>query len=154
MTFSSVLFLATEKTGGLFDLDGTLPVVAIQFLILMFVLNTVLYTPLLDTIAERKTYVSTLTADASNIVEQVNTLSTSYKTELDKIKREAKAEISNSQRLYKEVLEIETQTSKKQIDEFLDKTTENFNSRKNQVVTSLETEIDALSTQITSKILA
>jgi len=154
MTFSSVLFLATEKTGGLFDLDATLPAVALQFLALMFILNSVLYTPLLDIMAERKNYVSTLTSDSSVILEKVNILSTSYKNELEKIKKEAKAEISNSQKLYKEVLEIETQTSKKQIDEFLDKTTENFNIRKNQVITSLEKEVDTLSTQITSKILA
>jgi F-type H+-transporting ATPase subunit b len=154
MTFSSVLFLATEKTGGLFDLDATLPAVALQFLALMFILNSVLYTPLLDIMAERKNYVSTLTSDSSIILEKVNILSTSYKNELEKIKKEAKAEISNSQKLYKEVLEIETQTSKKQIDEFLDKTTENFNIRKNQVIASLEKEVDTLSTQITSKILA
>lgn len=154
MTFSPVLFLATEKTGGLFDLDGTLPVVAIQFLVLMFILNWILYTPILDIVKERKDYVSILTSDSSVILEQVNKLSNSYKTELDKIKKEAQVEIIASQKLYKEVLEIETQTSKKQIDEFLDKTTESFGIRKNQVIASLENEIDTLSSQITSKILA
>jgi len=94
------------------------------------------------------------TSDSSLILEQVNKLSNSYKTELDKIKKEAQVEIIASQKLYKEVLEIETQTSKKQIDEFLDKTTESFSTRKNQVIASLENEIDTLSSQITSKILA
>ena len=42
MTEHFILFLATEKTGGLFDLDGTLPLIAIQFLALMFLLNLIL----------------------------------------------------------------------------------------------------------------
>jgi len=44
-----------EKSGGLFDFDGTLPLIAIQFLVLMFILDKLLYTPILDKIFERKT---------------------------------------------------------------------------------------------------
>ena len=33
----------TTGAGGLFDFGATLPLVAIQFLILMFILNTILY---------------------------------------------------------------------------------------------------------------
>ena len=35
MSKSSILFLALEKPGGPSDFDGTLPVIAMQFLILM-----------------------------------------------------------------------------------------------------------------------
>jgi len=37
--------------GGLFDIDATLPLVAIQFLLLMVILNILLYSPLLSIIA-------------------------------------------------------------------------------------------------------
>lgn len=54
---NSIYFLLVsieEKSGGLFDFDGTLPLIAIQFLILMVVLDKLLYTPILDKIFERK----------------------------------------------------------------------------------------------------
>ena len=35
--------LAAEEKGGLFDFGATLPLVAIEFLLLMFVLNLILY---------------------------------------------------------------------------------------------------------------
>ena len=37
--------LAAEEKGGLFDFGATLPLVAIEFLLLMFVLNLILYNP-------------------------------------------------------------------------------------------------------------
>jgi F-type H+-transporting ATPase subunit b len=55
-------------TGGLFDFDATLPFLAIQFLILMFILNNILYNPLLNTINKRNDYISsTLTKGADSI---------------------------------------------------------------------------------------
>ena len=42
------ILLAQEGgPGGLFDIGATLPLVAIQFLLLMFILNSVLYNPLI-----------------------------------------------------------------------------------------------------------
>jgi len=38
---------AIEGPGGLFDINATLPLVAIQFVLLTIVLNTLLYNPLL-----------------------------------------------------------------------------------------------------------
>ena len=60
----------TTGAGGLFDFGATLPLVAIQFLILMFVLNTILYNPLLTVMNERNEYVvSNLTKSAKLIAE-------------------------------------------------------------------------------------
>ena len=47
---------STMGAGGLFDFNATLPFLAIQFLILMFVLNTILYNPLLSVINDRNEY--------------------------------------------------------------------------------------------------
>ena len=41
------LTLSSEEKGGLFDFGITLPLVAIQFLALMFILNIILYNPLI-----------------------------------------------------------------------------------------------------------
>jgi F-type H+-transporting ATPase subunit b len=154
MIDNNFFLIATEKTGGLFDLDGTLPLVAIQFLVLMVVLNLILYTPILSAINDRNHYITENLAKASQLLAQANHLTTQYENELAKARKEAQIEISTSQKFYKEILEIESRTSQKYIDEFLGKITTNFNIKKQKLLTSLETEIDSISNQIISKILA
>lgn len=149
-----LIFLATEKTGGLFDLDGTLPLMAIQFLALMFTLNFILYTPLLNSINDRNQYISKNLASASSILSQSNLLIKQYEHELGKARKEAQLEISTLQKLHKSILETEARSSQKTIDAFLLKITTSFNSKKDKVLVSLESEIDSLSSQIISKILA
>jgi F-type H+-transporting ATPase subunit b len=154
MTETSILFLATERPGGLFDFDGTLPLVAIQFLALMFLLNVILYTPLLNVINDRNQYISKNLANASSILSQSNQLIKQYETELGKARKEAQLEISTLQKLHKSILETEARASQKIIDEFLVKITNSFKVKKDKVLVSLESEIDSLSSQIISKILA
>jgi F-type H+-transporting ATPase subunit b len=45
----SILISSSEVSGpgGLFDIDATLPLVAIQFILLTVILNVILYSPLL-----------------------------------------------------------------------------------------------------------
>ncbi len=54
----SILISSSEISGpgGLFDINATLPLVAIQFVLLTIVLNIILYNPLLTIIEERKEY--------------------------------------------------------------------------------------------------
>lgn len=50
--------ISEEKAGGLFDFDGTLPFIAIQFVILMVILKFILYSPVLTVLEKRKSFVS------------------------------------------------------------------------------------------------
>jgi len=49
----SILISSSEVSGpgGLFDINATLPLVAIQFVLLMLILNAILYNPLLSIIS-------------------------------------------------------------------------------------------------------
>ena len=60
--------------GGLFDMNATLPLVAIQFILLMVVLNVILYSPLLTIIEERKEYILSHLAEASEKLAQAKEL--------------------------------------------------------------------------------
>jgi ATP synthase B/B' CF(0). len=52
-----VLSSEIDGPGGLFDFDATLPLVAIQFIVLMVVLNIIFFNPLLITIRERNEFI-------------------------------------------------------------------------------------------------
>src|SRR6476469_3181741 len=147
MADTSLIFIATEKTGGLFDLDGTLPLMAIQFLALMFLLNLILYTPLLNVIHDRNQYLTKNLASASTILSQSKQLIQQYEKELAKARKEAQIEISTLQKLHKTILETETKLSQKLIDKFLTQFTTSLKIKKEKVLLGLEREIDSLSSQ-------
>ena len=62
--------------GGLFDIGATLPLVAIQFLILMFLLNTFLYSPLTTHVNDRNAYILENLSRAGDLLLQANQLTT------------------------------------------------------------------------------
>lgn len=148
------LYLATEKTGGLFDLDGTLPLMAFQFVILMFLLNLIMYTPLLNLISERNEYVNENLSKSNTLLAQSTEIMTQYDIELTKARKEAQVEISTLQQQYKTILDTELRSSQQIIDEFLIRVLNSFQIKKEKVLGSLENEIDSLSAQIIAKILA
>ena len=72
----SILISSSEVSGpgGLFDINATLPLVAIQFVLLAVILNILLYSPLLTVIEERKEYILTNLGKASEILAEANKL--------------------------------------------------------------------------------
>ena len=114
----STLILSSEVIGpgGLFDFNATLPLVAIQFLLLMVILNAIFYTPLSTAITERNDFILNNLAKASEVLAKANELTAQYEQELASIRKEALLENTNSQKIQKEILEIELNTSQKYID--------------------------------------
>lgn len=151
--YNSILLLSTEKTGGLFDFDGTLPVIALQFLIFMFVLNFILYTPLLDTIDERNLYISKSLAEATRILTKSNELNIKYEKKTAKARKAVSLDLLTYQNLYKDILEEKMRASEIFIDKFLTETTKNFEDNKETILKSFDAEIDSLSNQILKKIM-
>nr|YP_011007567.1 ATP synthase CF0, subunit B' [Syringoderma abyssicola]WAM64996.1 ATP synthase CF0, subunit B' [Syringoderma abyssicola] len=151
--YNSILFLGTEKTGGLFDFDGTLPIIALQFVIFMFILNFILYTPLLDTIDERNIYIKQSLDEASNILAESKQLNAKYEIKASKARKVAKSDLMIYQKLYKEVLDEKMKSSQKFIDEFLIETTKNFEKNKENILVSFDNEIDLLSSEIMAKLI-
>ena len=95
----SILISNSEVSGpgGLFDINATLPLVAIQFVLLMVILNVLLYSPLLTVITERNEFILTNLAKASDMLAQANEMTAQYEEELSKVRKETQAEIANSQ---------------------------------------------------------
>nr|YP_011005664.1 ATP synthase CF0, subunit B' [Cutleria multifida]WAM62668.1 ATP synthase CF0, subunit B' [Cutleria multifida] len=151
--YNSILIIGTEKTGGLFDFDGTLPTIALQFILFMFLLNFILYNPLLDTIEERNVYIKKSLDEATSILTKSNQLNLKYEKKASKARKAAKLDLLTYQKLYKEILDEKMKSSQLFIDKFLIETTTNFESNKDEILNSFDNEIDSLSSQIMTKIL-
>jgi F-type H+-transporting ATPase subunit b len=138
--------------GGLFDIDATLPLVAIQFILLMVILNIILYSPLLTIIEERKEYILTNLGKASELLSEANKLTAQYEEELNSVRKEAQLEITNSQKIHKEILEIELNISQKYIDNLLDTITKDLLNKKNVALNSLDEIVQSLCVDIETRL--
>ena len=138
--------------GGLFDFDATLPLVAIQFVLLMLVLNILLYSPLLAAIAERNDFILNNLAKASETLAKANELTAQYEQELTGVRKEAQLEITNSQKIHKEILEIELNISQKYIDNLLNTITRDLLNKKDIALSSLDNIVQSLCIEIETKL--
>ena len=150
----SVLISSSEVSGpgGLFDIDATLLLVAIQFVVLTIILNIVLYSPLLTIIEERKEYILINLSKASEILLEANKLTEQYEQELTSVRKEAQLEITNSQKIHKEILEIELNISQKYIDNLLDTITKDLLAKRDTALNSLDEIVQSLCVNIETRL--
>jgi F-type H+-transporting ATPase subunit b len=150
----SILVSSSEVSGpgGLFDFNATLPLVAIQFVLLTIILNIILYNPLLTIIEERREYILTNLGKASEILAEANKLTLQYEQELADVRKEAQLEITNSQKIHKEILEIELNISQKYIDNLLDTIQKDLLAKKNLALNSLDKIVQSLCKDIEARL--
>jgi F-type H+-transporting ATPase subunit b len=150
----SILISSSEVSGpgGLFDFNLTLHLVAIQFVLLIVLLNIILYNPLLTIIEERKEYILTNLGKASELLAEANKLTKQYEQELANVRKEAQLEITNSQKIHKEILEIELNISQKYIDNLLDTIQKDLLAKKNMALNSLDEIVQSLCVDIETRL--
>ena len=142
----STLILSSEISGpgGLFDINATLPLVAIQFVILMLVLNIILYGPLLSIIEVRNNNILYELGKAAEFVDEANILTAQYDEKIAKVRKEAQLEITNAQKIHKEILDLEINNSQKYLDTLLDTITTDFENKKTSALNNLEDSVQSL----------
>ena len=151
---SWTLLLAVEESGGLFDINATLPLMAIQFLILAVVLNKVFYKPLGDAIDERDGYVSSNIVSAKEQLAKAQKIAEQYEQELADSRRQAQSIIADAQAAAEEVAsqqikqaQQEAQAQKEQIQKEID-------AQKSSAFETLENQVDSLAQQMLDKLLS
>ncbi len=105
---SLLLFGASE--GGLFDFDATLPLMAIQVVLLTFILNALFFKPVGKVVEEREDYVSASQLEAKKKLAEVEKLEIDLKNQLKQARQAAQKVIAeaeeDSEKLYREALAL------------------------------------------------
>ena len=150
----SILISNSEVSGpgGLFDFNATLPLVAIQFVLLMLILNIILYNPLLTIIEERKEYILNNLAQASEILTQANELTSYYEQELSKVRKEGQLLVTEGQKIHKELLDTELDASQVYLDKLLDANIEDLTNKQKIALSNLDKLVESLRYEITKKL--
>ena len=127
MINQNFILLAEEPTGGLFDFGATLPFIVIQFLLLMFILNLILYRPLIKLVNQRNEYVLDNLNKASEKLVEANELVVNYEAKLQSIKVQTQQEIEKKQKKKKEIFAISLDIIQKYLNVLSNKFTDSLN---------------------------
>jgi len=149
---SLLLFGASE--GGLFDFDATLPLMAMQVVLLTFILNALFFKPVGRVVEEREDYVNTTRADAKKKLVEVEKLESDLKNQLKEARQAAQKVISeaeeDSDKLYRDALALATseanasrENARKEID-----------SQRDAALNQLKSDSDKLGDLIVERLLA
>jgi F-type H+-transporting ATPase subunit b len=151
-----ITLLAVEevaKEGGLFDLDATLPLMAIQFLVLALILNATLYKPLGKAIDGRNEYVRNNQLEAQERLSKAEKLAEQYEQELASARRQAQAIIAQAQAEAQKTAAQKIAAAQQEAQAQREKAAGEIEQQKQQALASLEAQVDALSRQILEKLL-
>lgn len=137
----------------MFDFDGTLPLMAIQFLMLVAVLNAVFFKPLTQVMDERDGFVRVNNTEARERLAQARRLAEQYEQELASTQKQSQGVITQAQAEAQKIAQAEIAEARKQVQAEVTKAQAELESQKQSAFSSLERQVDTLSQQILEKLL-
>jgi len=143
----------TEGAGGLFDFNATLPLMAIQFILLTVVLTFVFYKPVSKVIDERESYINGNLTTASEKLIKADELYKEYDEQLKTARVNAQAIIAQSEKEAKDVVADEINQARQDATKLIDQTNKELEAQKSLALQQLETQVDELSQLIKEKLL-
>jgi len=147
------LYLAAEeKTGGLFDFDGTVLVIGLQTVILSAVLKSILFNPLLEAIEERTKYVNSNLIKASEILKEAETILVEYETGVALARYQTENEIIEFKKLFVELFNFELEFNQYVLDNLVNKYTNDLYIEKERTISVLLDDLTSLSNLIYQKL--
>jgi len=149
---SLLLFGATE--GGLFDFDATLPLMAVQVVLLTFILNALFFKPVGRVVEERENYVTSSRAEAKKKLTEVEQLEADLKNQLQVARQAAQKVINDaeedSDKLYREALALATSEANTAREEARNE----IDSQRDSALNQLKADADKLGELIVERLLA
>jgi len=143
----------TEGAGGLFDFNATLPLMAIQFILLTVVLTFVFYKPVSKVIDEREAYINGNLTKASEKLIKADELYSEYDEQLKAARVNAQAIIGKSEKEAKDAVALEINQARQDAAKLIEKTNKELETQKDLALQQLETQVDELSQLIKEKLL-
>lgn len=153
-TIASLVLLATEgKEGGLFDFDLTLPLMAVQFLLLMVVLDKIFFTPIGDAIDDRADYLRQQLAQARENADKSEQTATDFDASLRDARRAAAEKVAKAQAEAQAVATEKANQAQQEVQAERDRAAREIEAQKAAALESLEQQVGSLSQQILEKLL-
>lgn len=153
--FSTVLIAAeaAEHKGGLFDINATLPIMAVQFVVFVALLNVIFFKPLTKAIDDRDDYVREQIVGAKERLEKAELVVQQYEQELAAARKatqsilttaQAEANKIRNERIAAAIAEAQAKVASAKAE---------IEKQKQDATASLDAEVESLSRQVLEKLL-
>ena len=152
-TLATQMLAMTEGAGGLFDFNATLPLMAIQFVLLMVVLTFIFYKPVSKVLEDREEYISGNLTQASDKLIKADELYSQYDEQLKTAKVNAQAIIAKAEKEAKDSVALEIGEARADAAKLIERTNKELEAQKSTALAQLETQVDELSQLIKEKLL-
>jgi len=146
--------VSTESEGGLFDFNATLPLMAIQILLLMLALNLIFYKPIGQVLDERDESIRKQLTEASEMLMKAESITKQYELDLAQERRDAQSIIASAQKGAQEIVAMEIKQAQKDTEQLVTEATNQLNSQKEKALKALEEQVNTLSEQIKNKLIS
>ncbi|MDF0554342.1 F0F1 ATP synthase subunit B' [Kamptonema sp. UHCC 0994] len=137
----------------MFDFDATLPLMALQFLVLTLVLNAVFYKPLTKTLDERDDYIRNTQKGAQERLAKAEQMAHEYEQKLGESRKQSQAIIVAAQADAQKIASEKVAGAQKEAQVSREQAAKEIDRQKQEAMRSLEQEVEALSRQILEKLL-
>jgi len=151
--FMPEMLAMTEGAGGLFDFNATLPLMAIQFVLLTVVLTFIYFKPISKVIDDRENYINDNLTTASEKLIKANDLYNEYGEQLKTARVNAQGIIAQSEKEAKDVVALEINDARQDAAKLIERTNKELETQKSLALQQLETQVDELSQLIKEKLL-
>jgi F-type H+-transporting ATPase subunit b len=142
-----------EGAGGLFDFNATLPIMALQFILLTVVLTFVFYKPVAKVLEDRDKLINNNLTEASAKLLKADELYKQYDEQLKSARSDAQNTIAESEKEAKEIVAQELDQARQDASNLIQQTNKELEAQKSLALQKLETQVDELSDLIKEKLL-
>lgn len=137
----------------MFDFDATLPLMALQFLLLAALLNAIFYKPLTKALDDRDNYIRTNKVDARERLDKAERLAKDYEQQLADARKQAQAAITSAEADAQSIYSKSIAEAQQEVQKQREEASREIESQKESAMRSLEQQVDSLSQQILDKLL-
>ncbi len=137
----------------MFDFDATLPLMAVQFLVLTALLNVVFYKPLTKALDERDDYIRSNETEARDKLAKAESLVQEYEKQIAIARRESQNLMQQAQADAKEITDRKIAEAQKEVQAQKEQAAREIEEQRAAAFATLEQQVDSLSRQILEKIL-
>ena len=143
-----------EEKGGIFDFNATLPLVMLNFLVLMIIMNYLFYKPVTTILDERSNYIRNTLTTASNYLLKADELTLKYEKALAESRQKAQDKIRESQNDAQKIVTINIEKAQKEASILIEEAYKQINLQKAQALTVLKSQVNILSDKIKAKLIS
>jgi F-type H+-transporting ATPase subunit b len=137
----------------MFDFDATLPLMAVQFLLLMVVLNAIFFKPLTKVVEDRANLIRNSQTGAKEGLEQIKAITQQYEKELADSRRQYQTVIAKAQAEANKLASDQIAAAQAEAVVQREQATQELAAEKASALATLEQQVDALSREILDKLL-